>query len=245
MKEKEMNKMNKDIIIICESTYRGNTMKLVKAMAYSLNCKVMSANEALLADLNRYKIIGLASGIYFTSHHPKIIQIANRLKSDQSAFVISTHGRPYLGGYHSMINQILVQKGVKILGEFSTKGYDCTGPFIIIGGGNKGRPNESDNNKAIKFIEKILPEYIKDLKNTPTNCNVYIDAQCIGCGKCVAVCPLNVFEIRDHKAVVINEEDCIHCSLCQKECQERAILIKHSFKEAIGIAKRHADKKSL
>lgn len=237
--------MNKDIIIICESMYHGNTMKLVTAMAYSLNCRIMSANEALLAELNRYKVVGLASGIYFTSHHPKIMQIANRLNSNQNAFIISTHGRPYLGKYHSDIKQILVHKGIKILGEFSTKGYDCTGPFIIIGGGNKGRPNERDENKAIKFIVKILPNYIKDLTNTPINCNVYIDAQCIGCGKCVAICPLNVFEIKDKKAVVINEKDCIHCSLCQKECIKHAIFIKHSFKEAIEIAKRHADKRSL
>lgn len=237
--------MNKDILIVCESMYHGNTMKLVTAMAYSLNCRIMSANEALLADLCRYKIIGLASGIYFTSHHPKIMQIANRLVSDQSVFIISTHGRPLLGKYHTDIKQIFVNKGVKILGEFSTKGYECTGPFIIVGGRNKGRPNERDEQKAIKFIEKILPNYIKDLTNTPNNCNVYIDAQCVGCGKCVAICPLNIFEIKDKKAVVINDKDCIHCSLCQKQCQERAILIKHNFREAIGIAKRHADKRSL
>jgi len=237
--------MNKDIIIICESMYNGNTMKLSTVMAFSLNCRIMSANEALLADLSRYKIIGLASGIYFTSHHPKIKQIANRLNSDQSAFIISTRGNPLLGKYHSDIKQILTHKGVKILGEFSTVGYDCTGPFIIIRGGNKGRPNERDEFKAVNFIEKLFPGYIKDLTNTPCNYNVYIDAQCIGCGKCVTICPLNVFEIKDKKAVVINEKDCIHCNLCQKQCQERAILINHSYKEAIQIAKRHSDKRSL
>jgi ferredoxin len=237
--------MNKDIVIICESMYHGNTMKLATTMARSLNCRVMSGNEALLADLSKYKIIGLASGIYFTSHHPKIMQLANRLDSDQSAFIVSTHGGPLLGKYHAGIKQILIRRSVKILGEFSTKGYDCTGPFIIVGGGNKGRPNERDEYKAIKFTEKMLPSYTKDLTCTPHNCNVYVDAQCVGCGKCAAICPLNVFEIKDKKAEVINEKDCIHCSLCQKECQERAILIKHNFREAIEIGKRHAGKRSL
>ncbi len=237
--------MCKDIIMICESMYHGNTLRLAKAIAYRLNCRLISANDALLTDLTGYHIIGLASGIYFTSHHPKILQIANSLSANQRAFIVSTHGRPYLGNYHSAIKGVLINRGLTILGEFSSRGYDCTGPYIIVGGGNKGRPNEKDEQKAIRFIEKLLPGHIKDLTNTPADCNVYVDTQCIGCGKCVGVCPLNVFEIRDEKAVVINEKDCIHCSLCQKACSAQAIIIKHSFKEAIGIAKRHADKRSL
>ena len=63
--------MNKDVIIICESIYHGNTMKLARAFSSRLQCRLITADEALLVDLKAYQTVGLASGIYFTSHHPQ------------------------------------------------------------------------------------------------------------------------------------------------------------------------------
>lgn len=237
--------MNKDIIIICESIYHGNTMKLARAFSEKLQCRLITAEEAQFDDLSHYKTIGLASGIYFTSHHPKIMAIIDRLNTNHKTFIVSTRGRPYLGDYHLAIRAALVNKGVEIIGEFSTKGYDCTGPFNLIHGGNKGRPNEKDELKAIKFIDKIMPEYIRDLTAVPNGRNVSIAPQCIGCGSCLAICPMHVFDIKSNRAEVINEHECIHCGLCQKICPEQSILIHHNTRELIEIAKRHARRKSL
>lgn len=237
--------MNKDAVIICESIYHGNTMKLARAFSSQLQCRLITASEALDDDLSHYKIVGLASGIYFTSHHPKIMAIIDQLNTNHKTFVVSTRGRPYLGDYHAGIKDALVNKGVEIIGEFSTKGYDCTGPFNLIRGGNKGRPNEKDELKAIKFVDKIMPEYARDLTAVPNGRNVSIAPQCLGCGSCIAICPMHVFAVENKHAVVINELDCIHCGLCQKECPEQSILIHHSRRELIAIAKRHASRKSL
>lgn len=43
--------MNKQVIIICKSMYHGNTMRLAKTMAFSLNCKIVNAHDALSMDL--------------------------------------------------------------------------------------------------------------------------------------------------------------------------------------------------
>lgn len=237
--------MNKEIIIICESIYKGNTMRLAKAMAYALNCEIISANDALNMDLSHYKTVGLGSGIYFTSHHPRIMEVVGKLNTTQKAFIFSTRGAPFLGRYHDGLKKHLGGKNIEVMGEFSSKGFDCTGPFIIIHGGNKGRPNEKDRQKAMKFISQILPHYVKDLSKVTKGHFVEVDQECIACGKCVAICPMNVFEINENTSQPVNEQDCIHCSLCQEACLKQAISINHNFIEAIKIAKKHSKKTSL
>ena len=238
--------MKGKVLIICESMYHGNTQKLALAMAKKLNCRLVNCEQAMSENIGKYKVIGFGSGIYFTSHHPKLFDIVASMNSEQRAFLFSTHGRPFLGKYHKSLKTYLYNKSVPIIGEFSCRGYDCTGPYIIVGGGNKGRPNEGDEKRATKFIERILPEYCKNEEALKSGNNVKIICdECIGCGKCKEICPMNVFDIKNKKSVVINEEDCIHCSLCKDNCPSQAIVIQHSWKEAIAIAKRHIKKTSL
>lgn len=187
-KEYAITKMNKEVIIICETIYHGNTEKIAKAMAYALNCDIVSSQAAMSIDLSQYKIVGLGSGIFFTSHHPKIFEALVRLNSGQQVFIFSTHGAPFLGSYHDSIKVELEKRSIRVIGEFSCKGYDCTGSFIITKGGNKGRPNEKDEQKAIKFISRILPQYVKNLNDVPKGHFVYVNLDCIACGKRIAAC---------------------------------------------------------
>lgn len=237
--------MNHEAIIVCQSLYRGNTLRLANAMAYTLGCRVVSAEDALKMDLSKYKVVGLGSGIYFTAHHPRLIEVAETLSANQRAFVFSTRGAPMVGKYHRAIKDALKTRGVQVIGEFSTKGFDCTGPFILVGGGNKGRPNERDEQKAMRYVKKILPQYTLDDTATEPGHVVSINQSCIACGTCVSVCPLQVFSLEGERVMPIREQDCIHCSMCQRACPERAIAVRHGFAEAIGIAKHHAKRTSL
>lgn len=238
--------MNKEVLIICESMYHGNTQKLAIAMARRLNCHLMTSEQATSENIQQYKVIGLGSGIYFTSNHPKLFDIIAKMKNAQRAFIFSTHGRPFLGKYHESLKLALSNQGITVIGEFSCRGYDCTGPYIIVGGGNKGKPNEGDQTKASKFVDSILPEYCKntDVVQNGSNIEIHYD-ECIGCGKCKTICPMKVFDFKNKKPFVINEVDCIHCSLCKENCPSQAIIIQHSWKEAIAIAKRHINRTSL
>ena len=48
---------------------------------------------------------------------------------------------------------------------------------------------------------------------------------CVGCGACVQVCPFNVLEIVNEKAIAARLEDCTGYSACTKECPTNAIRL--------------------
>ena len=59
------------------------------------------------------------------------------------------------------------------------------------------------------------------------NSNVYVDiagtaaSNCIGCGKCAKLCPLNNIKLTDKKPVWGNQ--CTHCMACIGNCPVEAI----------------------
>lgn len=46
---------------------------------------------------------------------------------------------------------------------------------------------------------------------------------CIGCGKCVEICPAGAMKMRDGRVIDINYEKCIRCYCCQEVCPADAI----------------------
>ncbi len=50
--------------------------------------------------------------------------------------------------------------------------------------------------------------------------------KCTGCGACVNVCPVNVFEMKDGKAEPVKAGDCIGCRACENSCPAGAITVK-------------------
>ncbi|MCF8381875.1 MAG: EFR1 family ferrodoxin [Bacteroidales bacterium] len=265
--------MNNNCIIVYESIYNGNTEKIAKTMAQTLGCKCIKPEEALKTDLSRFSAIGFGSGIYFGSHHPHLLEVVEKLdRNAQDVFIFSSHGAPVLGKYHRPIKSKLKEKGKNIVGEFSVRAYDETGPWVIIGGGNVGKPDEKDLKKATKFLKKSLaqhcmPDYYRQIKTKllikdgypndyqliVKDANVVLkgdfvtinQSACRACGKCIKACPLGIIELIENKAVPVKELDCTLCSLCVNNCRERAISLHYNWRDAINVAKRHAKRESL
>ena len=275
MKNEIQQNPNVKILIVCVSTYKGNTAKLAHAMASVLKAEVVKPEQVDMSTLKEYSVIGFGAGINFTRHNPTLMKFVDDLpKLEKKAFIFSTRGNIRLGAYHKELKEKLKNKGFELIGEFSTKGYDATGPFRRLGGVNKGRPNDGDIEKAKSFAQnlgmislpmnyyknrepEITSEPLKDEKYKAVNTNskaafhgtkVVVDwNKCIGCGKCVKECPLEIFnmkEIVEHsnsykRAEAIREIDCIQCLMCQSFCPSNAIDIKGNWLDALKVVWRH------
>ena len=55
---------------------------------------------------------------------------------------------------------------------------------------------------------------------------VKIDVEkCDGDGTCVDVCPVEVFELKEGKAVAVNPDECLVCQACVVQCPTGAIEV--------------------
>ena len=52
--------------------------------------------------------------------------------------------------------------------------------------------------------------------------------KCIGCGECVEVCPVEVYEIEDSKSGPVNGDECIGCMSCVEVCPQSAITVEEA-----------------
>ncbi len=58
---------------------------------------------------------------------------------------------------------------------------------------------------------------------------------CNGCSMCVIVCPHEVFDIQERKAVIIDLDACIECGACAINCPVDAIRVQTGAGCATGI----------
>jgi flavodoxin len=150
-------------LIICESTFQGNTRKVADAMAPVLTAKVVTLSEAKQEDLSTYDLIGFGSGINGFMHHQSLLKFADSLPSiaGKKAFVFSTSG----GGkesYNDKLKGKLEKKGFNVIGSFACKGFDrmpylgFIAKLVAPKGLNVGRPNETDLEEAKEFARGLM-----------------------------------------------------------------------------------------
>jgi len=57
--------------------------------------------------------------------------------------------------------------------------------------------------------------------------SVKVDPEkCNGDAICISICPTSVLELKDNKAVVVREQDCILCMACVAQCPTQAIDVR-------------------
>ena len=60
-------------------------------------------------------------------------------------------------------------------------------------------------------------------------------ASCTGCGRCIEVCPHQVFELREKRAAVSDLDACMECGACAKNCPADAIRVDAGVGCASGL----------
>jgi flavodoxin len=143
-------------LIVYTSIHHGNTEKIGKAMAEVLKADVIKTEDMNVNILKDYDLIGFGSGVYGGKLHKTIVSFIENMPntSNKKAFVFSTSS---LGKtkYNNSIEEKLKEKGFSIVGSFACKGFDTFGPFKLIGGLGKGRPNAEDIQNAKDFAKGL------------------------------------------------------------------------------------------
>jgi NAD-dependent dihydropyrimidine dehydrogenase PreA subunit len=62
--------------------------------------------------------------------------------------------------------------------------------------------------------------YLKDVVTL-----TYDFDKCIGCGRCLEVCPHGVFDITKQKAFITDKDLCMECGACALNCPVKAIEV--------------------
>ena len=147
-------------LIVYASVHHKNTEKVAKVIAAELGADLVSVGEVQPAALTAYDQIGFGSGIYDHNFHQALLHFVETLPTvtGKQAFVFSTCG---VGGTrrHAAFKELLASRGFSVVGDFSCKGWDTNSFFKVLGGINKGRPNEEDLQEARVFARGLKEKY--------------------------------------------------------------------------------------
>jgi len=140
-------------LIIYKSVHKMNTEKIAKAMAQVMNADLTKVENVHPEELAKYDLIGFGSGIYASKFHKKIYRFIEKQPSiSKDVFIFCTSGSGKSEEKH-LFKEKLLEKGCKVIGEFS-----CSGEFSPFGFhiDKKGSPDEDDMENAREFAKGLL-----------------------------------------------------------------------------------------
>ena len=193
-------------VIFYSSTYNGNTLKIAESIAATLSADLIAIETKISDfDLSQYDLIGIGSAIHFGQHAIRLQRFVSALPlQGKNIFIFSTRCRPFLGNYHRTLKNIIKQKKANLVDEFSCVGFDRTGPWVLINGYNKNRPNTNDLFKARLFAEKLQCK-LHPLSSVITSSTATESKQGI------VLFQKEQNKIANNKVVFLNISSCIQC----------------------------------
>lgn len=150
-------------IILYRSKHHGNTKKVVDAIAAAypgvdtVDVATLGKNE--YPDVSGYHLVGAASGIYYGGMDKDLKRVLEHvLQPQDQVFGLITYGgnEKWHGRDLAAVCQVRFANLQTIHGCL---GYDTFGPFKLVGGMNKGRPNAEDIQGAVDFYGRLERDY--------------------------------------------------------------------------------------
>lgn len=144
-------------LIIYISTEHKNTEKIAFEIGNKLKADIVDVEKVKIEEIDKYDVIGFGSGIFYGKFHKKLLKLIDGLPKleDKKAFIFSTSGQGKVE-YNESLEKKLNEHGFDVIGGFASKGFDTYGPFKLIGGIAKGRPNEEDLKAAGEFAAGLI-----------------------------------------------------------------------------------------
>lgn len=145
-------------LIVYISYHHGNTEAVARAMGTVLDAELRSPAAVKPGQLTDYDLVGFASGNYFGRFDKRLIKFIEELPryDGKNAFVFSTYGGFGQKAAHDELKKYLGDKGFMVVGEWYCLGFDTYGFYKLLGGINKGRPNERDIETAKDFARGLI-----------------------------------------------------------------------------------------
>ena len=147
------------ILIVVESKHLGNTIKIAKAMKNVAPVTITNVENAIRYNFSDYNIVGYGSGIYMGKHDKRLMNFCDHLCDEKGySFVFSTSGGADFKSNNKALVELLKTKNKIVLGTFSCIALDKFFVLRLMGGVNKGHPNETDYSEAQKFVLNIIED---------------------------------------------------------------------------------------
>ncbi len=142
--------------IVYYSKHHGNTKKLLDAIKQNdSNVELIDVTDKHEVNLMEFDRIGFASGSYYSKFAEQILTFAKiNLPVQKDVFFICTAGNP-MDLYFNSIAKIAEAKHCSELGRYLCKGFDTYGPFKLVGGIQKGHPDEAEVSSAVDFYKNL------------------------------------------------------------------------------------------
>jgi hypothetical protein len=142
--------------IVYQSPHHGNTKKLLDAIVQAHPDVKLFRAETDAFTPDAFDVIGFASGIYMGKLHRTVQKAMDSVNGiGRKTFVVFTCGDLKGGKYGERYPDMLREKGFEFLGMYYCVGHDSFGPLKLVGGVNKGRPNEEDIRGAVTFFDGL------------------------------------------------------------------------------------------
>lgn len=142
-------------IILMASVHKGNTKKIVENIASTINADVVDVVTNGDVDISEYDNVIIASGVYFGKMHKSMLALLQKLNlKGKNCYLVLTTGSK--SDYVKKITNVLIEQNIDIKSSFCCLGYDTYGPFKLVGGLNKNRPNDDDVKNAINWAKENI-----------------------------------------------------------------------------------------
>lgn len=145
-------------IVIYTSTKYGNTKKVAIAMAEEIGADLHCLDDVHQKDpeLDDYNLIALGTGIKFLRYEPNLRDYVPRNNfKDRNVFLFMSCGSGWDWIHDNIVKQTLLQQGANLLGQFTCLGFAGSFPLSIVGGINRGHPNQNDIEQARYFARRM------------------------------------------------------------------------------------------
>lgn len=146
------------LCVIYDSFHKKNTEKvLLGVQAAQPDIELVKAKDFDEAVLEHADAVGFASGLYFGKLSKRLLAVIERVNSKETGPVFYMYTATIRNRrYERSLQKQTRLAGKRLLGIWFCRGYNSYGPFKLLGGVNRKRPNADDIKRAIAFVEGIM-----------------------------------------------------------------------------------------